>query len=202
MFANRSACSLHNQPRATQHGQKNSHLPLAPGGFDDTACHIFGQLRKVWGAEGFDVRIVLLATGQPEDFAEASPYFRKSNAWKALTPFVPVRHAKATRTGVAKMDEARGVQIGSPEHDCWRLLDMLPEKRLVTLVSSGGTRISHGLRDIPCLDFQRNRHTGEGTRADHRGYALRIEFHESVSLPFGVGYAAHFGLGLFVPATD
>ncbi len=187
-------------PECDDHGYI-THMTLhAQGGFDETACHIFGQLRRVWGAEGFDLRIVLLATGQPDDFAEASPYFRKSRIWESLTPFVPVRHAKATRTGVLKMDKARGVQIGSPEHDCWRLLEMLPEKRPVASVSCRGTRITRGLRDIPCLDFQRDRHTGKGTRAAHCGYALRIEFQGPVSLPYGVGYSAHFGLGLFLPA--
>jgi hypothetical protein len=50
--------------------------------------------------EGFDVRIVLFATGQPDDFRIASPYFQKEKTWVSLTLFVPLRHAKATRTGV------------------------------------------------------------------------------------------------------
>lgn len=175
----------------------------APSGFDDIACRVFGRIRKVWGLEGFEVKVVLLATGQPDDFADASPYFKKSKAWTSLTPYVPVRHVKATRTGIPKMDAVRKIQIGSPEHDCWRLLEIVAPKSSVVRVTKSGTaldtRIKCGLRDIPCLDFQRNRRTGNGTRADHRGYALRIEFKEAVSLPIGLGYAAHFGLGLFVP---
>jgi hypothetical protein len=67
---------------------------------------------------------------------------------------------------------------------------------------SKGTRIKFGLRDIPCLDFQRNRRTGDGIRAGNRGYALRLEFEKEVSLPYGLGYGAHFGLGLFVPVIQ
>ena len=104
-----------------------THMTLhAPGGFDDAACRAFGKLRKVWGMEGFDVKIVLLATGQPDDFFIASPYFHKSKTWVSLTPFIPVRHLKATRSGMAKTDATKkGLQIGSPQHDCWRLLEIL-----------------------------------------------------------------------------
>lgn len=182
----------------------------APDGFDEAACRAFPKLQKVWGSEGFDVKVVLLATGQPDDFNIASPYFHKAKSWVSLTPFVPVRHAKATRSGVPKMDEKKQLQIGSPEHDCWRLLETLADElqlkgdlhvRRVTLshTESRGTRIKYELRDIPCLDFQRTRRTGNGTRAGERGYALRIEFEKEVTLPFGLGYAAHFGLGLFTP---
>jgi CRISPR-associated protein Csb2 len=157
------------------------------------------QLRKVWGAEGFDVRAVLLATGEPDDFALASPYFRKAKRWESLTPFVPVRHAKATRSGLPKIDPKKQIQIGSPEHDCWRLLEIVAPSLPVARVTKVGTRIKHGSRDIPCLDFQRQRRTGNGTCADNRGHALRVEFKEAVSLPLGFGYGAHFGLGLFVP---
>lgn len=187
-------------PECDDHGYV-THMTLhAPLGFDDTACCVFGRLRKVWGTEGFDVKIILLGTGQPEDFTNASPYFRKSKTWVSYTPYVPVRHAKATRTGIPKIDPEKHVQIGSPEHDCWRLLNLAATHLPVVSVSSLGTRIQQGLHNTPCLDFQRQRKTGEGTRAGNRGHALRIEFAEPVSLPFGFGYAAHFGLGLFIPA--
>jgi len=189
-------------PECDEHGYV-THMTLhAPRGFDDAACRVLGRLRKVWGTEGFDVKVVLLATGQPEDFAEASPYFKKSKVWTSLTPYVPVRHPKASRTGVLKMDVEKKIQIGSPEHDCWRLLELIMPKLPVARVTKCGVRITRGLRDIPCLDFQRQRRTGTGTRADNRGHALRIEFQHAVSLPLGFGYAAHFGLGLFVPGES
>lgn len=180
-----------------------THMTLhAPLGFDDTACRVFGRLRKVWGMEGFDVKVVLLATGQPEDFSEASPYFKKSQIWTSLTPYVPVRHVKATRAGVPKIDPENGLQIGSPEHDCWRLIKIVAPTLPVLSVSRLGTEIRNGLRKTACLNFQRQRKTGSGTRADNRGHALQIEFSEPVSLPLGLGYAAHFGLGLFTPVLE
>ncbi|RRJ94719.1 hypothetical protein Ga0100231_010565 [Opitutaceae bacterium TAV4] len=64
-----------------------------------------------------------------------------------------------------------------------------------------GSRITppHALRDIPCLNFQRQRRTGLGARASYQGHALRLEFDKPITLPYGFGYAAHFGLGLFAP---
>lgn len=191
-------------PECDTHGYVTHMTVHASGGFDDDACRAFGRLNRVWGSEGFDLRIVLLATGRAEEFATASPFFRKSTRWRSLTPFVPVRHAKSTRNGVPKVDPENGLQIGSPEHDCWRLIKLLSSEahplpvRHVRLFGAGA-RTTCGLRDIPCLDFQLQRRSGSGTRASNRGYSLEIEFSQPVAMPFGLGYAAHFGLGLFTP---
>jgi CRISPR-associated protein Csb2 len=190
-------------PECDPHGYV-THMALhARSGFDDVACRALGRLHKVWGAEGFDLDIVLLATGCPDDFTSTSgngsPYFQPARSWISLTPFIPVRHPKCSRTGVSKIDPKKGVQIGSPEHDCWRLLEIVNPDLIVERVTPVGTRIRYGLRDIPCLDFQRQRRTGDGVRAGSRGYALRIDLLAESCLPLGLGYAGHFGLGLFRP---
>jgi CRISPR-associated protein Csb2 len=202
-------------PECDQHGYV-THMTLhASGGFDEAACYALGKLRQVWDSRRFDATINLLAIGQSEDSLITSPYFHKSKTWISLTPFIPVRHPKATHSGSVKTDAKRSnLQIGSPEHDCWRLLEKLASEpevlgyfpvmnvALMNRQTTRGTHIAFSLRDIPCQDFQRNRWTGTGTRAGNRGYALRLEFEKEVSMPFGLGYAAHFGLGLFQPITD
>ncbi len=186
-------------PECDEHGYV-THLTLhAPGGFDAAARRAMSRLAKVWGAEGFDIEIILLATGQPSDFATASPYFREARVWESLTPFVAVRHAKSSRSGVPKIDPLNDLQIGSPEHDCWRLLALFDVDLPILGVSQLGPRVRVGLRDISCLDFQRRRRTGVGVRSGGRGVALRVELSEPTALPFGVGYGAHFGLGAFFP---
>lgn len=47
--------------------------------------------------------------------------------------------------------------------------------------------------------FQRRRYHGNGSKESDRAYWLEIEFAEPQSGPIALGYAAHFGLGLFVP---
>lgn len=47
--------------------------------------------------------------------------------------------------------------------------------------------------------FQRRRHHGDGRKQSDRGYWLEIEFAAPQMGPIALGYAAHFGLGVFVP---
>jgi len=189
-------------PECDHHGYVTHITIHAPLGFSREDSRALSRLRKVWAIEGkgAEIDVILLATGQTADFNPASSYFRPARVWRSLTPFVPVRHAKATRTGVAKLDPVNGLQIGSPEHDCLRLLSLVAPDAKPVRVKNLGARLEVGTRSIPALDFQRQRRNGGGTRGDHRGYALEIEFEKPTTLPFGLGYAAHFGLGLFQPA--
>lgn len=188
-------------PECDHHGYVQHVTVHAPLGFSPEDSRALSRLRKVWSIEGkgAEIDVILLATGQAADFDPSSPYFRPSRIWRSLTPFVPVRHAKATRTGLAKIDPTNGLQIGSPEHDCLRLLSLVAPDAKPIRVQNLGARLSVGARSIPALDYQRQRRNGGGTRSDHRGFALEIEFPEPTAMPFGLGYAAHFGLGLFAP---
>jgi len=191
-------------PESDPHGYV-THLTIhAPCGFSPDDTRALSRLRKVWSIEGkgAEIEVILLATGQAADFDPASPFFRPARTWRSLTPFVPVRHAKATRTGIPKRDSANGLQIGSPEHDCLRLLSLIRQEEPLPRVRNLGNRLEIGLRSIPALDYQRQRRSGGGTRGDHRGIALELSFEEPTILPFGLGYAAHFGLGLFAPVMS
>lgn len=194
-------------PECDQQGYVTHMTLYAPRGFSEADSLALSRLQKVWAMEGkgFEIQVVLLATGQTEDFNLSSPYFRPARIWTSLTPFVPVHHPKSTRTGVPKIDPDNGLQIGSPEHDCRRLLELIAKEKKVVSVTrpeNNGARIRIGSREIPCLKFQLQRRTGTGHRSDNRGYALQIEFEKAETLPIGLGYAAHFGLGLFLPQSD
>lgn len=188
-------------PECDLHGYVTHVTVHAPCGFSAADSRALSRLRKVWSIEGkgAEIDVILLATGPAAGFNPASPYFRPARVWRSLTPFVPVRHAKTTRGGVPKIDPSNGLQIGSAEHDCLRLLSLQAPNVKIVRVKNLGARLSIGLRDIPALDFQRQRRHGGGTRGDHRGYSLQIEFEQPTALPLALGYAAHFGLGLFVP---
>ncbi len=174
----------------------------APMGFTRKDRLALDGLTKVWGHGGHDVQLILLGVGQPEDFGGlnpgkgACPILVESPTWVSRTPFIPTRHPKATRAGKPKLN-ARGVQIGSPEHELERLLrengfpePIKMERTYYTDLAGHETRWLH---------FRRERKTGSGTKAGEMGYGFRIEFHEPVRGPIALGYGAHFGLGLFVP---
>ena len=99
----------------------------APMGFDDGARAALGQLVEVRLLRDASFRVALTGVGRRRDFAgleiEAGrcPLFAASRVWVSQTPFVPTRHPKVTRAGCRKLD-ARGLQIGSAEHDLRRLL--------------------------------------------------------------------------------
>ncbi len=177
----------------------------AMDGFDDKAKRALSNLRSVWGHGGHDIQLILLGFGQPEDFgginagAGQSLILRHSTEWVSLTPFVPTRHGKMGANHTPKLDSA-GLQIGGPEHDFRRLLRLqMPDAEAVsvTLEKNAPTR-----RPLRWLQFQRQRKTGDGLRAGEFGFGFRVRFSSAVCGPIAVGYGAHFGLGLFQPASD
>ena len=91
-------------------------------GFSALESEALEELSRIWGPEERpQVDLVLQGLGWPEDFGE-SALLGKSRTWASRTPFLPTRHGKRTRAGVAKLDW-RGLQIGGAEHDLLRLLD-------------------------------------------------------------------------------
>jgi len=176
----------------------------APAGFGGKERAALDGLTKVWGYGGYDVQLVLLGVGKPEDFAGmetekgACPLFCESSSWVSRTPFVPTRHAKVTRTGVPKLD-TNGMQIGSPAHDLCRLLELAGFPRPIKVEDVHSTNIAG--RETGWLDFRCERKAGNGRKGANRGFGFRIEFGAPVRGPIAVGYGSHFGLGLFVPDT-
>jgi len=174
----------------------------APMGFTPKDRIALDGLTKVWGHGGHDVQLILLGMGHAEDFGGlnpgkgACPILAESPTWVSRTPFIPTRHPKATRAGKPKMN-AKGVQIGSPEHELGRLLRENGFPEPIKMERTHYTDLAgHTTR---WLHFRRERKTGSGTKSTNMGYGFYIEFAEPVRGPIALGYAAHFGLGLFVP---
>jgi CRISPR-associated protein Csb2 len=174
----------------------------APMGFDTNARRALDQLRRVWGHGGHDLQLILLGLGQSSDFAgldpsrDQSPLLAEATDWRSVTPFVPTRHPKAHHDGRPKLD-AYGLQIGSPNHDLCRLIVESGLPRPTVIVP-----MRVGRRSIHWLAFQRERKYGNGAHAGQIGYGFVLTFPKPVRGPLTFGYASHFGLGTFVPATD
>ncbi len=173
----------------------------APAGFGSREISALQDLKEIQGS-GLYVQLNLLGLGHPEDFGGLdlsrgqSPLLSKSKTWVSRTPFIPTRHPKATRAGVPKVD-ASGLQIGSPEHDLRRLLELSGFPGPVKVEPVAGTML--GEQEVPWHVFLRRRETGEGKPAANRaGYGFRIEFTKPVQGPVVVGYGTHFGMGMFM----
>lgn len=173
----------------------------APMGFDEAACLALRQLNRVWGHDGHDLRLILHGIGPPEEFVDCA-LFGPARVWRSLTPFVATRYAKTFRDGRPKMDD-KGWQEGSAGHDLLRLLALHPcgPGASIRQLTERDRPFHFGCQRLRSLQFQARRHDGGGRRGNQSGSAFMIAFPEPVRGPIALGYAAHFGLGLFVPVT-
>ena len=180
---------------------------FAPMGYGHVEQEALQRLKEVYVDRESSIQLALQGMGGPEDFGGTDLQKRqclllaKARTWVSRTPFLPTRHPKATRAGVPKVD-ATGFQIGSPEHELLRLLELggFPEPEVVEPLAStclGGREVNGWSA------FVRRREMDErGPAANGAGYGFRIEFAEPVEGPVAVGYASHFGMGGFVSADD
>jgi CRISPR-associated protein Csb2 len=165
----------------------------APRGFEPEDMAALVALRTIYRRHNRpEVHLVLAETGAVEDFARfarAGLLFGPSKRWRSTTPFSLPRFA--TR-GAGKPPRPRD----RPEEQLKRELRLrgLPEPVSLTPVDE---YIAGERPPVRWLEFQTRRFKGE------TGYGLagfEIEFAEDIAGPLALGFACHFGLGLFVPA--
>src|SRR5690554_4993368 len=94
---------LHVFSEALEKHGKISHITIwAPMGFDEVAQQAISQLQKTWSNETprFDLHLILLGMGQPDDFAGENVMaghctaMATSKIWQSTTPFIPTHHPK------------------------------------------------------------------------------------------------------------
>jgi CRISPR-associated protein Csb2 len=188
------------EPRAKE--DTIAHVTVyASGGFDAEAQRALRSLGRVWGHGGHDIELVLIDLGWPATFSD-SALFKPSKVWQSLTPFVSTRHPKTYRDGRPKTSP-EGWQIDSPEHEILRWLSKRPlgpgctVELPIKIESLAAPSISG--RPLRWHDFNTRRQRGDGARAHQPARGFRLTFATPVSGPIALGYASHFGLGLFTP---
>jgi CRISPR-associated protein Csb2 len=175
-----------------------THITLfAREGFGARERRALEKVRHLWSNDGM-LGLVLLGVGNPDDF-NSLPFFKSARRWQSSTPFIGTRHAKTHRDGRPKYD-ANKLAIGTPEHDLRRLLTLqgLPDPLEIVSVANLSLSSSH----VAWLDFVHHRAKGDGRSGATVPAGFEITFPQAVSGPIALGYAAHFGLGLFSPVDD
>lgn len=161
----------------------------APRGLESEDVAALSALRTIYGKGNRpDVRLVLTGMGTPGDFAAERVLFGPSRRWRSATPFSLPRFA--TR-GAGKPPRPRD----RPEEQLKREMRLhgLPKPVSVTPVYE---YMPGECPPVRWLEFQTRRFKGE------TGYGLagfEIELAEAITGPLALGFACHFGLGLFVP---
>ena len=171
-------------------------LLWAPMGFGSEALRAIRAVRRTWmkGGAG-ELRLAVAGMSTRSELARSPDVSITgvgrligtaggAKEWVSVTPFVPPRHLK--RTGRNTLEGQVQAELASRG---------LPAARSVSLLE----------RDDPTWrrlrSFVRVRARGGTPPPVDVGLAIRITFAESVSGPLCLGYANHFGLGLFAAVT-
>ncbi len=154
------------------------------------------------GNGGGKVQLVYQAHGKAEDFAEVSPQlFGCSKSWRSLTPYVLTRHIKfrgpRDENGQKRMVDGPEEQIRREVRQRWpegqqlvRAERASDRNRRISPVHEGK---SEGLYPTDFFRYRRGGSNGGGA------YNFELEFEKPVSGPVALGFACHYGLGLFIP---
>lgn len=179
----------HYFPTDEDHDGRIDHITIyAPQGFDDADLEALGSLRTIFRSGNRpEVRMVLTGLGGQELLAEDS-IFAEARHWRSVTPFSLPRFPNR---GGGKPPRPRDL----PEGQLIRELKNrgLPEPSSIKRIE--GYQVE-GRPMVRWLEFHTTRYNG--TKGN--GLAgFEVEFAEPVRGPIAVGFACHFGLGLFLP---
>jgi CRISPR-associated protein Csb2 len=160
-------------------------------GLGDAAQRAIRGLRRTWTkGNADDLQLAVAGSGDLDTLrALPIPLGNKlekilgpsggARMWSSLTPFVPPRFLK--NHGTNTLEGQIQAELASRG---------LPRAEEVSLLE--------GTTEIAALrHFVRRRQRGGGPPPVDAGYALRLRFTVPVRGTLSLGYAAHFGLGLF-----
>jgi CRISPR-associated protein Csb2 len=159
------------------------HLVIhAPGGLSRIAAAGLDHLQRLWTDENREWQVVV--EGFWEDpRSSLSRYTGSSTVWVSETPYLKPWYSKRN------FDVVEQVRRECRERD-------LPEPGTVRVLPS--IRIRG--RERRAVHFHRFRSKRGLRQPDSRGSLLELEFPEPVAGPLALGFACHYGLGMFRPA--
>ena len=162
-------------------------------GFSHTARQRLDRLNRLWLAHGRAIddgergrkewRLALEDIASPEDFAPASSLLRRSREWTGITPYLMPWHAKRNFGAVEQITR----EI--------RQRGIFPAlSNVVALDQSACPRRAAA--------FHRIRSRRGLVQPDRLGCFLTLTFAEPLVGPLALGFACHYGLGLFTATDD
>ncbi|WP_018232240.1 type I-G CRISPR-associated protein Csb2 [Thioalkalivibrio thiocyanodenitrificans] len=153
-----------------------------PDGMRPEAQRIVEGVRKLWSRDGGEWRLVIESIGRPEI---ASVLTQPSEVWESITPYLHPWHVKK------RLDIPAQIKRECRERD-------LPEPIILEPFNEVGVGKNRKRRPI---HFRRFRSRRGLTQPDRLGSFWRLTFPEPVQGPLALGFACHFGLGVFVPCS-
>jgi CRISPR-associated protein Csb2 len=172
-----------------QDGHLDHVLIHAPRGFGEEAQRALRALRVTY-SKGLDkpLFVTLVGLGELPEFTghlgnglSSILELRQSSTWQSRTPFVPARHIKAKRDTLVDQVQAELA---------WR---ELPKAASIEVLDREFI-VAHGFHR-----FVRKRREPERAPPVEHFFGLRLQLERPARGPIAIGYASHYGLGLFVP---
>lgn len=151
------------------------HVPL---GMDAEQRRVVEALDRLWSRDGGQWRVALEGIGNA-----GFPLLCTSRQWRSLTPYLHPWHCKK---GFAIEDQIRREcrERGLPE-------PVALERQPTVAVAAQARR---------SIQFYRFRSRQQSHQPDRLGSFWCLTFAEPVAGPMALGFACHYGLGLFAPA--
>jgi CRISPR-associated protein Csb2 len=165
-------------------------------GLSDIAQNAIRRLKRTWTKGGVgDLQLALAGAGDlaalrqlPDPLGSQIGRLlglsEGSRTWSSITPFVPPRHLK--RRGTNSLIGQINAELASSGQPSVDHIEILP-----------WSSTTLGLRH-----YVRRRQRGGSPPPVDVGCALQLRFSEPISGPLAIGYASHFGLGLFAAVSD
>jgi CRISPR-associated protein Csb2 len=149
-------------------------------GFSPEARRRLDRLHSLWLARGaMEWRVALEDIAVPETFTGVSALLRPSRLWASITPYLMPWYAKRD-FGVAEQVTQELARRA-----------IFPRLQSVTV-------LDRSVQAKPALNFDRFRSRRGLSQPDRLGTPLSLTFAEAVQGPLALGFACHYGLGLFV----
>lgn len=180
----------HYLPTAGDDPRRITHVTVyAPDGFDDDEVAALTGVREfqvqAGGDRSLDVRVQLVGLGQTKDFRAG--LFGPNRVWRSVTPFVGPAHIGRTgRDRYLLKAFRREARRWAEEHGATApMVERIPDT-------------DPGTVHLPRAHTFRRSRTRDGSEGYQRPCGLfRLRFEADVAGPVCLGYASHFGLGLF-----
>lgn len=188
--------SGHNLPKENRHqhafyipwdangdGRIDRLLLHVPQGMESKERRVVERLHRIWTRDGSEWRLALENIGKAE---VGGQLMAPSLKWRSITPYL---HPWYVKKGFNIEDQIR--------RECHER--GLPEP--VVLESLEHISIGKQIYRRP-IHFRRFRNKRGLNQPDHLGSFWTLTFNEPVSGPLALGFACHFGLGLFAPLPE
>ncbi|TVR14351.1 MAG: type I-U CRISPR-associated protein Cas5/Cas6 [Planctomycetota bacterium] len=165
----------------------------APMGLAANAQAAIRSVRRTYTKGAADLQVALAASGYPKDLLQIGepigqglhPYLGSARIWQSVTPFVPPRHLKRRGHNALEGQIAAELKTHGLPSATIKVFPFTDEEKARPLRHH--IRVRRDTEKAPPIDC---------------GFAVELTFDEPQHGPISLGYASHFGLGLFASAQE